>query len=127
MAADRSPPANTANTTVMPALCDHFSAGADPAHPQQGHLDVIVDDPDHLKAVGARAEDLGATRLADGATWITLADPGRPSVRPVDSLTGDPRSCGLQDSPASPPLTEAAGSRRCDARRRASARGIMHG
>jgi hypothetical protein len=22
-----------------------------------------------------RAEELGATRLADGATWITLADP----------------------------------------------------
>jgi hypothetical protein len=47
----------------------------DPAHPQQGHLDVIVDDPGHLKAAGARAEELGATRLADGATWITLADP----------------------------------------------------
>jgi catechol-2,3-dioxygenase len=47
----------------------------DPAHPQQGHLDVIVDDPEHLKAVGARALELGATRLADGATWITLADP----------------------------------------------------
>jgi hypothetical protein len=47
----------------------------DPAHPQQGHLDVIVDDPDHLKVVGCRAQELGATRLADGATWITLADP----------------------------------------------------
>jgi catechol-2,3-dioxygenase len=47
----------------------------DPAHPQQGHLDVIVDDPGHLKAVEARAQELGATRLADGATWITLADP----------------------------------------------------
>jgi catechol-2,3-dioxygenase len=47
----------------------------DPAHPQQGHLDVVVDDPDHLKAVTAAAEELGATRLGDGATWITLADP----------------------------------------------------
>jgi catechol-2,3-dioxygenase len=47
----------------------------DPAHPQQAHLDVIVDGPDHLKAVTARAEELGATRLADGATWVTLADP----------------------------------------------------
>jgi catechol 2,3-dioxygenase-like lactoylglutathione lyase family enzyme len=47
----------------------------DPAHPQLGHLDVIVDDPGHLKAVGARAVALGATRLADGATWITLAEP----------------------------------------------------
>jgi catechol-2,3-dioxygenase len=47
----------------------------DPAHPQQGHLDVIVDDEAALKALAARAEELGATRLADGATWITLADP----------------------------------------------------
>ena len=47
----------------------------DPAHPQQAHLDVIVDDADHLKALGARAEELGATRLADGDAWITLADP----------------------------------------------------
>jgi hypothetical protein len=28
-----------------------------------------------LKAVEARARELGATRLADGPTWITLADP----------------------------------------------------
>jgi catechol 2,3-dioxygenase-like lactoylglutathione lyase family enzyme len=47
----------------------------DPAHPQQGHLDVIVDDADQLKAATARAQELGATWLADGATWITLADP----------------------------------------------------
>ncbi|GLZ28624.1 hypothetical protein Lesp02_08140 [Lentzea sp. NBRC 105346] len=47
----------------------------DPAHPQQAHLDIIVDDADHLKAVGARAEELGATRLAGGTSWITLADP----------------------------------------------------
>jgi catechol-2,3-dioxygenase len=47
----------------------------DPAHPQQGHLDVIVDDPGQLKAVVARAQELGATWLADGATWVTLADP----------------------------------------------------
>jgi catechol-2,3-dioxygenase len=47
----------------------------DPAHPQQGHLDIIVDDPDHLKAVTAWAEELGATRLADQTTWVTLADP----------------------------------------------------
>ena len=40
----------------------------DPTHPQQGHLDIIVDDPDHLEAVAARAEELGAARLADGAT-----------------------------------------------------------
>jgi catechol-2,3-dioxygenase len=47
----------------------------DPAYPQQAHLDVVVDDPDHLAALGARAEDLGATRLGGGADWITLADP----------------------------------------------------
>jgi catechol-2,3-dioxygenase len=47
----------------------------DPAHPQQGHLDVIVDDRDHLVAVGTRARELGATRLTDGPTWITLTDP----------------------------------------------------
>jgi hypothetical protein len=42
---------------------------------QQGHLDIVVDGPDHLKAVAARAEELGATRLGGGASWITLADP----------------------------------------------------
>ena len=47
----------------------------DPAHPQQAHLDIVVDGPDHLAAVGARAEELGATRLAGGTDWITLADP----------------------------------------------------
>ena len=47
----------------------------DPAHPQQGHLDIIVDDPDHLKATAARAQELGATRLGGGDTWITMADP----------------------------------------------------
>lgn len=47
----------------------------DPAHPQQAHLDIVVDDADHLAAVGARAEELGATRLGGGADWITLADP----------------------------------------------------
>jgi predicted enzyme related to lactoylglutathione lyase len=40
--------------------------------PQQFHLDLQVDDP---QASAERAEALGATRLADGANWITLADP----------------------------------------------------
>jgi len=40
--------------------------------PQQIHLDVLVDG--HLEAA-ERAVELGATRLADGATWVTLADP----------------------------------------------------
>lgn len=41
-------------------------------HPQQFHLDLQTDDP---QAQAERAVGLGATRLADGATWITLADP----------------------------------------------------
>ncbi len=41
-------------------------------HPQQFHLDLQIDD--HHAAAG-RAVSLGATRLADGPTWITLADP----------------------------------------------------
>ncbi len=47
----------------------------DPAHPQQGHLDIIVDDLDHLKAVAARAQELGATKLVEGDSWTTMADP----------------------------------------------------
>jgi catechol 2,3-dioxygenase-like lactoylglutathione lyase family enzyme len=41
-------------------------------HPQQFHLDLTVDG---LGAAAERAVDLGATRLADGASWVTLADP----------------------------------------------------
>ncbi|QGL51171.1 VOC family protein [Micromonospora terminaliae] len=41
-------------------------------HPQQFHLDLQTDDP---RAMTERAVGLGATRLADGPTWITLADP----------------------------------------------------
>jgi catechol 2,3-dioxygenase-like lactoylglutathione lyase family enzyme len=40
--------------------------------PQQFHLDLQTDDP---RAQAGRAVGLGATRLADGPTWITLADP----------------------------------------------------
>lgn len=40
--------------------------------PQQFHLDLRIDDH---RAAADRAETLGATRLADGPTWITLADP----------------------------------------------------
>jgi predicted enzyme related to lactoylglutathione lyase len=42
------------------------------AHPQQVHLDLVVDG--HA-AAAERAVTLGATRLADGPSWITLADP----------------------------------------------------
>lgn len=40
--------------------------------PQQFHLDLQTDDP---RAQAERAVGLGATRLADGPAWITLADP----------------------------------------------------
>lgn len=40
--------------------------------PQQVHLDLFVDG---REAAAERAVGLGATRLADGASWITLADP----------------------------------------------------
>ncbi len=59
--------------------------------PQQFHLDLQTEDH---QAESERAVSLGATRLADGATWITLADPaGHPfdlcqadGVGPVMSL-----------------------------------------
>ena len=41
-------------------------------HPQQFHLDLLIDG---YEAAAERAVGLGATRLADGPTWITLADP----------------------------------------------------
>lgn len=41
-------------------------------HPQQFHLDLQVDG---YQEAAERAVKLGATRLADGPTWITLADP----------------------------------------------------
>ncbi len=44
----------------------------DPAHPQQFHLDLLIDGHE---AAAERAVGLGATRLATGPTWITLADP----------------------------------------------------
>jgi catechol 2,3-dioxygenase-like lactoylglutathione lyase family enzyme len=40
--------------------------------PQQFHLDLLVDG---YQAAAERAVALGATRLADGPTWVTLADP----------------------------------------------------
>lgn len=40
--------------------------------PQQAHLDLLIDE--HV-AAAERAVQLGATRLADGPSWITLADP----------------------------------------------------
>jgi catechol 2,3-dioxygenase-like lactoylglutathione lyase family enzyme len=41
-------------------------------HPQQFHLDLLIDG---YQEAAERAVELGATRLADGTTWVTLADP----------------------------------------------------
>ncbi|GLY19523.1 hypothetical protein Kisp01_65370 [Kineosporia sp. NBRC 101677] len=40
--------------------------------PQQFHLDLLVSDPE---AAAQKAEQLGATRLGAGSSWITMADP----------------------------------------------------
>lgn len=62
-------------------------------HPQQFHLDLLVDG---YRDAAERAVALGASRLADGERWITLADPaGHPfdicqkdGVGPVMDLFG---------------------------------------
>jgi catechol 2,3-dioxygenase-like lactoylglutathione lyase family enzyme len=62
-------------------------------HPQQFHLDLEIDGH---HAAADRAVALGATQLAEGATWITLADPAghpfdlvqRDGVGPVMGLFG---------------------------------------
>lgn len=61
--------------------------------PQQFHLDLLIDG---YEAAAERAERLGAKRLAEGASWITLADPAghpfdicqRDGVGPVMQLFG---------------------------------------
>ncbi|MCT2584459.1 VOC family protein [Actinophytocola gossypii] len=55
--------------------------------PQQMHLDLFAEDH---QAAARRAEELGATRLADGAHWVTLADPaGHPfDICQKDGVTG---------------------------------------
>jgi catechol-2,3-dioxygenase len=52
-------------------------------HPQQFHLDLLVDG---YQEAADRAVGIGATRLADGATWVTLADP---AGHPVDLVQRD--------------------------------------
>ena len=52
---------------------DHVAPGwPGQERPQQFHLDLQTDDP---RSEADRAVGLGATRLADGPNWITLADP----------------------------------------------------
>ena len=77
-----------------------------PERPQQFHLDIQTAD---LAASAERAVSLGATRLADGPSWITLADPaghpfdlcqldGAGSPMPLFAVTIDaPDASGLAD------------------------------
>jgi catechol 2,3-dioxygenase-like lactoylglutathione lyase family enzyme len=58
-------------------------------YPQQFHLDLQVDDNE---AAAERAVGLGATRLADGPNWITLADP---AGHPFDLCQKDGVAAGM--------------------------------
>lgn len=57
--------------------------------PQQFHLDLIVNGHE---AAADRAVALGATRLGEGATWITLADP---AGHPFDLCQKDDAGPGI--------------------------------
>jgi len=57
--------------------------------PQQFHLDITVDGHE---AATERAVALGATRLAAGASWITLADP---AGHPFDLCQNDTAGPGM--------------------------------
>lgn len=57
---------------VLRKDADRFGVRAGQEHPQQFHLDLQVDDP---RAAATRAVALGASHLADGPSWVTLADP----------------------------------------------------
>src|SRR5947207_3603039 len=103
-------------------------------HPQQFHLDLQTDDP---RAQAERAVGLGATRLADGPTEITLTDPaGHPfDLCQADGLGPLMRLCAVtidapdasalarfyaaSESSPTQPATRSASS--------ASARGTSHG
>jgi catechol-2,3-dioxygenase len=72
--------------------------------PQQFHLDLLVD---NREAAAERAIGLGATRLADGPTWTTLADP---AGHPFDLCQNDDAGPGIGlfavtiDAPDAPAL-----------------------
>jgi predicted enzyme related to lactoylglutathione lyase len=59
-------------------------------HPQQFHLDLYVDG---YQAAAERAVGLGAKRLADGQTWVTLADP---AGHPFDLVQKDGVGPGME-------------------------------
>ena len=56
-------------------------------HPQQFHLDLLIDG---YEAAAERAVALGATRLASGPAWITLADPAGHPFEPLPARRGWP-------------------------------------
>ncbi|TQS41336.1 VOC family protein [Cryptosporangium phraense] len=66
----RTPEGNEVAFQLAPDLVPPQWPGQE--HPQQFHLDLQIDG---YQAAAERAVELGATRLADGPTWITLADP----------------------------------------------------
>ncbi|MEV0583628.1 VOC family protein [Nonomuraea sp. NPDC050310] len=74
--------------------------------PQQVHLDLLVDDH---QAAAARALALGATHLADGPTWITLADP---AGHPIDLCQKDGHGPGVSLFAVTFDTPSAAGSAR---------------
>ncbi len=71
--------------------------------PQQIHLDFQVDG---YEAAAERAVALGATRLGNGATWITLADPaGHPfDLCQKDGAAGTELFAATIDAPDAPAL-----------------------
>jgi catechol-2,3-dioxygenase len=58
-------------------------------HPQQFHLDLTVNG---IEAAAQRAEQLGATRLRTGESWITMADP---AGHPFDLCQRDEQTSGM--------------------------------
>src|SRR5260370_39586940 len=65
----------------------HAPRWPDPAHPQQFHLDVTVDDVDAAEAAVLK---LGATSLSSGGvSWRAYAHPGRQPLSPCPGH--DPR------------------------------------
>jgi len=68
--------AGDGNSLMFQQVSDYVAPEwPDPAHPQQGHIDVKIN-PDDLEAVEAHALQLGATRFNEGGeTFHVYADP----------------------------------------------------
>jgi hypothetical protein len=63
----------------------------DPAHPQQGHLDVIVDDPGHLKAAGPGRR-----------SWVPPRSPAAPPGSRWPTRRGTRSACRFPDPESAP-------------------------